>query len=112
MDLSGWQQEYWIESDPNALPAVRVTGPDGAPLTISVPIWDGELVRARLARDVGRVPLYLLDAEIGENSPLQRWVTARLYEGNRSIRLAQYALLGVGAVRALEAWASPRRCTT
>ena len=55
------------------------------------------------ACDVGRVPLYLLDAEIGENSPLQRWVTARLYEGNRSIRLAQYALLGVGAVRALEA---------
>ena len=53
--------------------------------------------------DVGRVPLYLLDTEIGENSPLQRWVTARLYEGNRSIRLAQYALLGVGAVRALEA---------
>ena len=28
---------------------------------------------------------------------------ARLYEGNRSIRLAQYALLGVGAVRALDA---------
>jgi glycogen phosphorylase len=102
MDLSGWQQEYWIESDPNALPAVRVTGPDGAPLTISVPIWDGELSAHVWRCDVGRVPLYLLDAEIGENSPLQRWVSARLYEGNRSIRLAQYALLGVGAVRALE----------
>jgi glycogen phosphorylase len=103
MDLSGWQQEYWIESDPNALPAVRVTGPDGAPLTISVPIWDGELSAHVWRCDVGRVPLYLLDAEIGENSPLQRWVSARLYEGNRSIRLAQYALLGVGAVRALAA---------
>jgi len=103
MDLSGWQQEFWIESDPNSLPAVRVTGPDGAPLTISVPIWDGELSAHVWRCDVGRVPLYLLDAEIGENSPLQRWVTARLYEGNRSIRLAQYALLGVGSVRALEA---------
>ncbi|HEV3212411.1 MAG TPA: alpha-glucan family phosphorylase [Acidimicrobiales bacterium] len=102
MDLSGWQQEYWIESDPNVLPAVRVTGSDGAPLTITVPIWDGELSAHVWRCDVGRVPLYLLDAEIGENSPLQRWVTARLYEGNRSIRLAQYALLGVGAVRALE----------
>ena len=103
MDLSGWQQEYWIESDPNVLPAVRVTGPDGAPLTVSVPIWDGELAAHVWRCEVGRVPLYLLDAEIGENTPLQRWVTARLYEGNRSIRLAQYALLGVGAVRALEA---------
>ena len=102
MDLSGWQQEYWIESDPNVLPAVRVTGPDGAPLTVTVPIWDGELAAHVWRCDVGRVPLYLLDAEIAENSPLQRWVTSRLYEGNRSIRLAQYALLGVGAVRALE----------
>jgi glycogen phosphorylase len=103
MDLSGWQQEYWIESDPNMLPAVRVTGADGAPLTIRVPIWDGELAAHVWRCDVGRVPFYLLDAEVGENSPLQRWVTARLYEGNRSIRLAQYALLGVGAVRAFEA---------
>ena len=103
MDLSGWQQEYWIESDPNVLPAVRVTGPDGSPLTISVPVWDGELAAHVWRVDVGRVPLYLLDAELSENSPLQRWVTARLYEGNRSIRLAQYALLGVGAVRAIGA---------
>ncbi len=103
MDLSGWQQEFWTESDVNALPAVRVTGPDGAPLTVTVPVWDGELAAHVWRADVGRVPLYLLDAELGENSSLERWVTSRLYEGNRSIRLAQYALLGVGAVRALDA---------
>jgi starch phosphorylase len=103
MDRSGWQQEYWIESDPNTMPAVRVTTRDGVPLTITVPIWEGELNAHVWRVQVGRVPLYLLDTEIGENAPLQRWVTARLYEGNRSIRLAQYALLGVGAVRALTA---------
>jgi starch phosphorylase len=102
VDRSGWQQEYWIESDPNALPAVRVTGVDGAPLVISVPVWDGQLAAQVWRVQVGRVPLYLLDAELAENSSLERWVTARLYEGNREIRLAQYALLGVGAVRALE----------
>ena len=54
---------------------------------------------------------------LAENTPLQRWISARLYEGNRSIRLAQYALLGVGAVRALEAMSidadplSPQRGT-
>jgi len=103
MDRSGWQQEYWIESDPNVMPAVRVTTQDGSPLTIRVPIWDGELAAQVWRVQVGRVPLFLLDAEIQENAPLGRWVTSRLYEGNRSIRLAQYALLGVGAVRVLGA---------
>jgi len=102
VDRTGWQQEYWIESDPNVMPAVRVTGADGLPVSISVPMWDGELVAQVWRVQVGRVPLFLLDAELGENSPLERWVTSRLYEGNRTIRLAQYALLGVGAVRALE----------
>jgi starch phosphorylase len=34
---------------------------------------------------------------------VQRWTTARLYEGNRAVRLAQYGLLGIGGVRALRA---------
>jgi starch phosphorylase len=103
VDRSGWQQEYWIESDPNALPAVRVSNADGTPLIVTIPVWEDELAAQVWRVQVGRVPLYLLDAELAENSPLQRWVTSRLYEGNREIRLAQYALLGVGAVRALEA---------
>ncbi len=103
VDRSGWQREYWTEVDPEMLPAVRVSNGDGSPLTIHVPIWDGQVAAHVWRIDVGRVPLYLLDAEIAENSPLQRWVSSQLYEGNRSIRLAQYALLGVGAVRALDA---------
>ena len=55
--------------------------------------------------DVGRVPLYLLDTDRPENSVVGRWITSRLYEGNRAIRLAQYAVLGVGGVRALRRWA-------
>jgi len=103
MDRTGWQQEYWIEADPEMLPAVRVTDSDGSPLTVRVPVWDGLLAAHVWRTDVGRVPVYLLDAEIAENTPLQRWVSSRLYEGNRAIRLAQYALLGVGGVRALDA---------
>ena len=105
VDRTGRQYEYWIEVDPEMLPAVRVSNVDGSPLTIHVPVWDGQVAAHVWRIDVGRVPLYLLDAEIAENSPLQRWVSARLYEGNRSIRLAQYALLGVGAVHALDAMA-------
>src|SRR5690606_35016001 len=38
IDRTGWQQEYWVLTDPERLPAALVTGPDGAPLTITVPL--------------------------------------------------------------------------
>jgi starch phosphorylase len=103
LDASGWQHEYWIDTDPDLCPAVRVRGRDGHPLVVTVPLW-GQVVSVHIWQvQVGRVPLFLLDAELPENSPLQRFVTDRLYEGNRQIRLAQYALLGIGGVKALQA---------
>ncbi len=103
LDPRGKQHEYWTDVDPEQLPTVLVTGDDGEPVTVTVPIR-GENVVARVWRtDVGRVPLYLLDADDPRNSPLARFITGRLYEGNREIRLAQYALLGVGGMRALRA---------
>ncbi len=102
-DPSGYQQEYWIESDPKRLPVVPVSGSDGLPLRVTVPVHDLELQVQVWRADVGRVPLYLLDTNLDENPPLGRWVTARLYDGIRAIRLAQYAVLGLGGVRALRA---------
>jgi starch phosphorylase len=52
---------------------------------------------------VGRVPLFLLDTDLPENRPVDRWITARLYDSDPDTRLAQYVLLGVGGVRALRA---------
>ena len=103
VDASGWQHEYWIDTDPDRLPAALVTGADGAALTITVPIGDADVI-ARIWRvDVGRVPLYLLDSDISANGPMDRWITGRLYDGDPQTRLAQYALLGAGGVRALRA---------
>jgi glycogen phosphorylase len=102
IDASGWQHEYWVDTDPQRLPAALVT--DGeAPLTITVPIF-GRSVTARVWRvDVGRVPLFLLDTECPENDTIERWITARLYDADGITRLSQYVLLGVGGVRALRA---------
>jgi starch phosphorylase len=103
IDVTGFQHEYWLDADPDRLPCVKVTSANGRPVTVSVPI-DDEDVTAQIWRvDIGRVPLYLLDTDLPENSQVGRWVTSRLYESNRSIRLAQYAVLGVGGVLALQA---------
>jgi starch phosphorylase len=103
IDAGGWQHEYWIDTDPQRLPAARVTGPDGAPLSITIPIYGEDVVAYIWRVDVGRVPLFLLDTDVSRNRPVQRWITARLYEADTHIRLAQYVLLGVGGVAALRA---------
>jgi glycogen phosphorylase len=103
IDVTGFQHEYWLDADPERLPCVQVTGADGRPVTVAVPVDDEEVTAQVWRVDVGRVPLFLLDTELPENSQVGRWVTSRLYESNRAIRLAQYAVLGVGGVRALRA---------
>ena len=103
LDVSGWQQEYWIDSDPDRLPAALVREPDGRRLTITVPIG-GREVSAQIWRvAVGRVALFLLDADVPENGRQERWISSQLYVADPITRLSQYALLGVGGVRALAA---------
>ncbi len=101
LDIRGRQQEYWLESDPKSLPIARVTSADGTPLKLEVPLYGKPLHFQVWRVDVGRVPLLLLDAEVPENDAVQRWTSARLYEGNRAVRLAQYGLLGIGGARVL-----------
>jgi len=103
VDAGGWQHEYWYGTDPERRPCARITGEDGLPLVLKVPIWDEDVAAHVWRVEVGRVPLFLLDTDLSENSPKQRFITARLYESNRQIRLAQYALLGIGGIRMLQA---------
>jgi starch phosphorylase len=103
IDAGGWQHEYWVDTDPQRLPAALVTGPDERPLTIEVPIYDADVTAQIWRVDVGRIPLFLLDTDLPENGAVERWITARLYESDEHIRVAQYVLLGAGGVRALTA---------
>jgi glycogen phosphorylase len=103
LEVTGWQQEYWIDVDPERLPAALVRAQAGRPLMISLPIR-GREVKAQIWRvAVGRVPLFLLDADVPENGRLERWITSQLYVADPITRLSQYALLGVGGLRALAA---------
>jgi starch phosphorylase len=103
LDIDGWQHEYWINADFERLPAVRVTDAEQRPVLVAVQVRD-RMVRCDIWRiDFGRVPLFLLNTDRPENHPIDRWITARLYIGDRHVRLAQYAVLGIGGVRALQA---------
>jgi starch phosphorylase len=103
LDLSGWQHEWWTATDFERLPAVLVTGPDEQPLSVAIRMR-GRTVHIQIWRvDVGRVPLYLLDTDREDNHPIDRWITARLYIGDRHTRLTQYGVLGAGGTRALAA---------
>jgi starch phosphorylase len=104
IDVTGWQQEFWVPTDPERTPAVLVTeGVDRTPMKITVPIGDRDVVAQIWRVNVGRVPLFLLDAELPENDGVSRWITSRLYDGDPGTRLAQYTLLGVGGMIALRA---------
>ncbi|CAN5745923.1 glycosyltransferase family 1 protein [soil metagenome] len=98
LDADGWQQERYPDLDPHAMALTRCDNRrveiDLAGITLCAQIW-----RA----DVGRVRLYLLDADVDDNPDDVRTVTDRLYGGDVEHRLRQEILLGVGGVRALEA---------
>ncbi len=103
LNVDGWQQERYPENDFFNLPLIPETRPDGAPLLISVP-FPGKEVHARIWRiQVGRVPLYLLDTNIPQNSPDDRPITGRLYGGDHDMRIRQEMILGIGGIRALTA---------
>ncbi|MCB1039914.1 MAG: alpha-glucan family phosphorylase, partial [Acidimicrobiales bacterium] len=94
----GWQVERFPDQDPWAMPLTRCDG-----IRVEVDLAGTPLVAQVWRADVGRVPLYLLDADVEENPEALRDVTDRLYGGDVEHRLRQEILLGIGGVRALEA---------
>ncbi len=103
LNVDGWQQERYPPNDWSKVPVHRQVGADGAQIHIELTMA-GTPVRAAVWRaQVGRVPLYLLDADIEDNPPEIREITASLYGGDRERRIRQELLLGIGGLRALNA---------
>ncbi len=101
LNRDGWQQETYVENDFYNLPMTLEKRPDGSTYTITVDLA-GRPLHARIWRiQVGRVPLFLLDANITENTPEDREITAQLYGGDNEMRMKQEVLLGMGGTIAL-----------
>ncbi|MGH7177437.1 MAG: alpha-glucan family phosphorylase [Tepidisphaeraceae bacterium] len=99
----GWQQEAYPELDFYNLPVEPMRYNDGSPMHVRVDLPDNAVFARIWKANVGRIPLYLLDTNLPENSPADRDITSRLYGGGTEMRIRQEIVLGIGGVRALEA---------
>ena len=88
IDAAGRQTEDYQPVDPEAAGLVR------EPVSVEVDVGGTSIEAAVWRKDVGSIPLYLLEVE---------WLTDALYGGDREHRIRQELLLGVGGVRALAA---------
>jgi glycogen phosphorylase len=103
LNPDGWQQELYPDNDFYNLPLTLERQLSGAPLTVEVE-YPGRGVKAQVWRaQVGRVPLYLLDANIDCNRAEDRGLTDQLYGGDDDMRIRQEMMLGIGGIRALTA---------
>ena len=99
----GWQETLNNMLNFDELPVLQVLDANEKPLSISVGFPDRTVTAHIWELRVGRVPLYLLDTDLDENTPADRNLTLRLYWSDLDLRIAQEIMLGVGGVRALRA---------
>jgi len=103
LNIDGWQQEAYVTNDFYNMPTELVRDKNGKAVTIDIE-YPGENVTVQIWRvNVGRIALYLLDANVDSNSPGSRVITSSLYGGDIEMRIRQEVMLGIGGLRALHA---------
>jgi starch phosphorylase len=102
IDSEGKQHALYNDTDFDDLPVTPVRRADGSDLKVGVRL-PGREVRVKVwSTRVGHITLYLLDTDLEENTPHDRDITHQLYGGDRTMRLEQEIILGMGGVRALQ----------
>lgn len=103
IDSLGNQQVTYTISDFDDLPVTPVLHENGSSVQIEVALPQRTIVAKIWQAKIGHVTLYLLDTDLPENSPQDRYITHNLYGGDRTMRIEQEIILGIGGVRALQA---------
>ncbi len=100
--MDGQQIANYEAQNFNSLPLTQVTTSNGDPMVLEVP-YPGRTVFAHIWKvSVGRIPLYLMDTDIPENSEWDRSITHQLYGGDWENRMKQEYLLGIGGIMMLD----------
>jgi starch phosphorylase len=103
LNNEGWQLEYYPENDFYNMPLSLERDDKGVPYAIELEFGPRKFLARIWRAQIGRVPLFLLDTNLEENTPEDRLITAKLYFGDQEMRMLQEILLGVGGIRALRA---------
>ena len=96
--MDGQQIANYEPQNFTTLPLEQVMEGTNQPFVLEVP-YPGRTVYAHVWKvSVGRVPLYLMDTDIPENSEWDRSITHQLYGGDWENRMKQEYLLGIGGI--------------
>jgi starch phosphorylase len=98
LSMDGQQIANYEAQDFTQLPLIQEMDASGQPMLLEVP-YPERIVYAHIWKiSVGRIPLYLMDTDIPENSEWDRSITHQLYGGDWENRMKQEYLLGIGGI--------------
>jgi starch phosphorylase len=103
LNSDGYQHERYEINDFDNLPMKQVKNNSNQPLILSTKLAERDVFFQVWKIEVGRVPLYLLDTNIEQNSKTDRDITKTLYGGNAETRIQQEIILGIGGIKTLYA---------
>lgn len=104
LNPDGYQQEQYPDLDaPNQAVRPVIDPVTGQQQRVHVQLPGRSLAIGVWRCDVGKVPLYLLDTNMPENSREDRDITMNLYGGDMEVRIKQEIVLGIGGIKALAA---------
>lgn len=105
LSREGLQVENYATHASEDLPIKPVLQDDGEQLEVTVRYPGKKILHIGVwTAQVGRVTLLLLDTHLAKNPKDMRELTDRLYGGNEEHRIRQEIVLGIGGVRAVNAY--------
>ncbi|MGM0497250.1 MAG: alpha-glucan family phosphorylase [Bacteroidota bacterium] len=111
LNNDGFQEEEFPPNKLEYMPMQRAIDKEGNELVIELKFPDGQAQAIVWLVKVGRTRLYLIDTNIPENKPEHRDITSQLYGGDRTNRLRQELLLGIGGLEAIKKMGyNPKAC--
>ncbi len=102
-DKTGSQHDDYPAIDSTQHAVELATDANGDPITVTVHVGHREVFLRAWKVCVGKTVLYLLDTDFAANPFDIRFLSRRLYQGDRSTRIQQEIILGIGGIRLLRA---------
>ncbi len=103
IDGNGQQHAHYTPTDFDALPLAPARDAQGEELRVHVDLPGRRVLLRVWEAKAGHIRLYLLDSDLPENSEADRAITFQLYGGDKTTRIQQEIVLGIGGMRALRA---------